>query len=225
MALPQPSASPRMIPKVTPNRPAPTRARPPRSSELSAPRDSVSLRAASGITASPTGTFSQKIHCQAIALDDGAAHERAERDAEAADAAPDAERDAAPLGREGLADQRERERRDHRRAEPLQGAGGDERVERRRERGQRAREREDAHAEHEHALAAEAVAERGAGDAGARRRRACRRSRSTRATRSSRRGPRGSTGSATPTTRLSSAVMKSPAPASPRVHHAVLLGV
>ena len=53
---------------------------------------------------SPIGTFSQKIHCHEIPLDDGAADERAERDGEAADPAPGAEREPALLGRERAAE-------------------------------------------------------------------------------------------------------------------------
>ena len=66
VALVQPSASPRMTPNVIPNNPAPASARPRRSSALSGPCDSVSIRDASGISASPIGTLSQKIHCQEI---------------------------------------------------------------------------------------------------------------------------------------------------------------
>ena len=47
----------------------------------------------------PIGTFSQKIHCHESPVDDRAADERAERDREAADPAPGAEREPAPLRR------------------------------------------------------------------------------------------------------------------------------
>ena len=66
VALVQPSASPRMIPKVSANRPALASVTPGRSSSRSGPRDSVSTRAAIGIIARPIGTFAQKIHCHAM---------------------------------------------------------------------------------------------------------------------------------------------------------------
>jgi hypothetical protein len=97
------------------------------------------------------------------ALHDGAADQRAERDAEAADAGPDAEREPAALRREGLGQQGQRERQDERGAQPLHGARGHQRVDARRERGGEAGRGEHADADHEHPPAAEAVAERGAG--------------------------------------------------------------
>ncbi len=58
---------------------------------------------------------------------------------------------------------RQRERRDDRAAEALEGAGGDERLDRGRQGSQRGREREDPQADHEHPPPAEAVAEGSAG--------------------------------------------------------------
>ena len=97
------------------------------------------------------------------AADDRAADERAERDREAADAAPDAEREPAPLRPAPPAE----------RIVSVSGvtiapptpctrARDVERVRGRRERGDRRRAGEEQQAEHEHAPAAEAVAERGA---------------------------------------------------------------
>ena len=48
------------------------------------------------------GTLSQKIQCHEMPCDDGAADERAERDAEAGDAGPDADREPALLRGNGL---------------------------------------------------------------------------------------------------------------------------
>ena len=71
--------------------------------------------------------------------DDRAADERAERDGEAADPAPGAERDAAALGRDRGREDRQRERHHDRAAEALHGAGDVQRLDRRRERGRRPR--------------------------------------------------------------------------------------
>jgi hypothetical protein len=97
------------------------------------------------------------------AVDDRTADERAHGDGESRNARPDAERGSATLARDGVAQNRQRERRDDRRAEALQRAGGDQPVGRRRQRGGRGRGGEDANPEHEHALPPEAVAERGPG--------------------------------------------------------------
>ena len=59
----QPSVLPRTSPQTIPNRPLLTSASPGMSSERSGPWLSRSRVAASGSTASPIGTFSQKIHC------------------------------------------------------------------------------------------------------------------------------------------------------------------
>ena len=75
------------------------------------------------------------------ALDHGAADERPEGDGQAADATPGAEREAAALGRDRRAEDRQRQRRDDRAAEALERACGDERLDRRRERSERGRAR------------------------------------------------------------------------------------
>ena len=62
--LPQPTWLPRTRPHTIPSRPALARPRPGRSSEPFGPRLSRRRSAASGISARPIGTFSQKIHCQ-----------------------------------------------------------------------------------------------------------------------------------------------------------------
>ena len=98
------------------------------------------------------------------ALHDGAADERAERDGDAGDARPDADGDAAALLGKGFGEQRERERRDDRGAGALHRARGDQQVGAARQRGGGGGGREHAEAEQEHALAPEAVAERGAGE-------------------------------------------------------------
>jgi hypothetical protein len=99
----------------------------------------------------------------ADAIDHGTADERPERDGEAGDAAPGADREAAlALGERG-GEQRERERRDDRPTRALQGPGGDQRAGGRRERGERTRHGEQGDAGDEHALAPEPITERGTG--------------------------------------------------------------
>ena len=65
-ALPQPTSLARIRPQVSPKPPAAARSRPGMSRWGRGPKLSVSLRAASGIRAMPTGTLSQKIQCQEI---------------------------------------------------------------------------------------------------------------------------------------------------------------
>ena len=60
----QPASLPRTRPHTIASRPAAERARPGRSSRLFEPCVSWSCLSASGISTSPNGTFSQKIHCQ-----------------------------------------------------------------------------------------------------------------------------------------------------------------
>ena len=98
------------------------------------------------------------------AFHDRPAHERAERDRQTGDAAPGAECEPALLRGDGRREQRQGERHDDRSAGPLQRAGDDERIDRRRERRGRGGDREDPHSDREHPLAAEAVAERRAGE-------------------------------------------------------------
>ena len=90
---------------------------------------------ASGIVTRPIGTFSQKIHCQAIPSTMRAADDRADRDREAGDPAPRAEDRAALLGRRVRREDRQRERRHDRGAEALDGAGDDQHLGAGRERG------------------------------------------------------------------------------------------
>ena len=111
----------------------------------------------------PIGTLTQKMNCQLEALDDRAADERPERDGEAGDRAPGAEREAAALGRDGVREDRQGQRGDDRGAEALEGPGDDEQVAGRGERRERGRAGEQGDADDEHPLAAEAVAEGGAG--------------------------------------------------------------
>ena len=163
VVLVQPSAWPRMIANVRANRPVPANVRPPRSSVLSGPWDSLSILPASGIRASPTGDVEPEDPLPGDSLHDGAADERAERDAQSGDAAPDPQGGAAALGGEGLAHESQRERGNDRRSDSLQRPGRDQCVDRRCQGRRGAREGEDAHTDQEHPLAAEPVAEGGAG--------------------------------------------------------------
>ena len=70
-------------------------------------------------------------------FDDSAADDGTERDAEAADATPCAEGKPAAVGRDRSGEDRQRERCDDRAAEPLNGAGRDQRLDVRREGGGR----------------------------------------------------------------------------------------
>ena len=96
-------------------------------------------------------------------VDDGAADERARRDGKTGDPGPGAERDAALLGRECGREERQRQRSHDGAADPLDGARCDQRLHRGRERRCGGRSGEQAEAEDEHPAAAEAVAQRGAG--------------------------------------------------------------
>ena len=98
------------------------------------------------------------------ALGDGATDERPDGDGETGDAAPGAERDRATLGRDRGGQDGQGQRRDDRAADALDGAGEDQDLGRRRQRGQGRSADEDGHADEEDALATEPVAERGAGD-------------------------------------------------------------
>ena len=95
--LVQPCWFARTSPHTRPSAPAVTMATPGRSSRIDGPRLSRSRARPIGSTSRPSGTFSQKIHCHEIPCDHRAADQRAERDAEAADAAPRAQREPAPL--------------------------------------------------------------------------------------------------------------------------------
>ena len=106
-----------------------------------APRLSVRRAPASGIRARPIGTLTQKIRCQEESLRERATDERTGCDADAADRRPHAERQAALLGREGLGQQRQGQRRDDRGADALEGPGGDQEADRGRQRCGRRRRR------------------------------------------------------------------------------------
>ena len=99
----------------------------------------------SGTSTRPIGHVEPEDPLPREAFDDRAADDRAERDAEAADAAPRAERE-----RRASRAARPRERivsvsgSHDRAAEPLHRAGGDQRLDVGRERGRRGRDREDA---------------------------------------------------------------------------------
>ena len=162
--LVQPSAFPFTSPQTTPSRPPLASARPGRSSALSGPWLSRSRANASGASSRPTGTFSQKIHCHEIPSITAPPTSGPLATAIPPIAPQIAERDAAALGRKGVGEDRQRQRHHERAAEALHRPRGDQRLHRRRERGRRGREREDAEADAEHAPAAEAVAERGAGE-------------------------------------------------------------
>ena len=99
------------------------------------------------------------------ALHDRAADQRAERDGEAADPAPGAEREAAALGRHGRGEDRQGQRQHDRAAEALDRAGRDQLV---RRAGASAAIAEApvkiGEPDHEQTAPAEAVAERGAGE-------------------------------------------------------------
>ena len=203
-------SSPRTRPQTIPNRPALARPRPGRSNRLAGPQLSSSRSSASGTSTSPIGTFSQKIQCHEMPDDDGAADERAERDGEAADPAPRAERDAAALGRDRRREDRQRERHHDRAAEALHRA-------RRRSSASidgasaAAAEAsgEDAEADREQPPPPEAVAERGAREQQHGEGQRVGVDRPLEARRCRRRDRCGSPGSAVVTTRLSSVTMKS----------------
>ena len=98
------------------------------------------------------------------ALGDRATDERPDGDGQTGDAAPGAERDRATLGRDRGGQDGQGQRRDDGATDALDGAGEDQDVGRRRQRGERRAADEDGHPDEEHPLATEPVAERGAGD-------------------------------------------------------------
>ena len=93
------------------------------------------------------------------ALGDGPAHQRAAGHGQAGQGEEDAERGAAAFGREGGADERERQRRDHGGRGALHGARRDEGLGRGRERAGRRGGREQRHARGERPAPAHAVAD------------------------------------------------------------------
>ena len=162
----QPDRRPAPGPRPAPAAPAATAPAPGRSSRA---RRAVALRQQPGATrapaASPIGTLTQKIQCQSSPCGDGAADQRAARDGQPGDAAPDADHGAAPLGRERAGQDGQAQRRDDRRAEALHRPRGDQhgrasaparRPPRRRVNSDQARD--------VHPAPAEPVAERGRGD-------------------------------------------------------------
>ncbi len=92
-------------------------------------------------------------------LDQGAAEGRADRRRGRRGGAPEADAGGAALGREGVENERQRGRRDHRRADPLHDAEGDQQAERGSERAEQAGGGEAGDAEQEDPLVAEAVGE------------------------------------------------------------------
>ena len=140
-----------------------TRPRPGRSSLLDGPCVSSRRRSASGISTRPIGTLSQKIHCQE--RPETTAPPTSGPSATARPPIPPQAPSASPRFSAGTAAERivSVSGSDDRAADALERAGGDERVDRRRERGRRRGDREDPEPDREHPPAAEAVAERGAG--------------------------------------------------------------
>ena len=112
----------------------------------------------------PIGTLSQKIQCQFTPSAMAPPTSGPMRDREAGDAAPRAEGDRATLRRHRAREDRQAQRRDEGAADALDRAGDDQDVARRRERRGGRPGGEDEQADDEHAAAAEAVAERGAGE-------------------------------------------------------------
>ena len=97
-------------------------------------------------------------------LDQEAARDRADGDAEAGDAGPHADRLGAFTGGKDGGDDRQRRGHDERAADAHEGAGGDQHLRRGRERGETRAEAEDGQADGEAAFAAEAVAEGAGGE-------------------------------------------------------------
>ena len=160
----QPASLPRTRPHTIASRPAAERARPGRSSRPFEPCVSWSLPQRERDQHEPEGNVEPEDPLPGDALHDRAADERAERDGQAADAAPGAERDTAAIRRHRGREDRQRERQHDRAAEPLDRAGRDQLVRRPGERGQGRAAGEDRKADREEPPAAEAVAERGAGE-------------------------------------------------------------
>ena len=159
----QPSVWARIRPKIRPNRPDGCE---PEAGQVQAALGAVALlepACGGGSERDSDRHVDPEDPVPGAELDHGAADERAERDGDPADPRPDAERETALLRREGVGQQRQRQRRHDRAADALQRAGRDQHahVGRQRRSGRGDGEQEDP--EDEHALAAEAVAERGAG--------------------------------------------------------------
>ena len=134
-------------------------------------RLSRTKRGARSSASAPTGTLTKKIHSQPRYFVSSAAGEHADGGARAADRAPDAERLVA-LGPflEHRRDDRERSRRDDRRAEPLHGARADQHALGPREAAEERGDREDGDADVEDAACGRAGRPHGHRAAGSRRR-------------------------------------------------------
>ena len=160
--LVQPWALPRTRPQTMPNRPALTRARPGRSSERLGPRVSVRRKKATGSSARPIGTLTQKMNCQ-----EKPSTMAPPMTGPSATARPAVRSRCPGPGRggrrHGRREDRQGQRRDDRAADALQGARRDQGADARRHGGGGRAEGEDREAHQEHALAPEAVAQRGAG--------------------------------------------------------------
>ena len=163
VGLVQPSACERTIPNTIPSSPELASTTPRRSSVRFGPLLSASTASANGTSSDSHGHVQPEDPVPGEAVHDRAADHRAERDAEARHAGPDAERESALLGGEGVAQQRQRQGRDHGAAEALHGARGDQRLGARRERRRRRGDREDAHPRDEDGPATDPVAERRGG--------------------------------------------------------------
>ena len=162
--LVQPWSLPRTTPRTIPNRPRLASTRPGRSRRVAGPWLSVSRVQASGSSARPIGTFSQKIHCQeapsttAPPTSGPIAMARPPTAPQAPSASP---RRSASHGR---GQQGERQRDQHGGPDALHGPRGDQPADAGGERGGRRAEGEQAKAGDEHPAPAVPVAERGAGE-------------------------------------------------------------
>ena len=156
----QPRSLPRTMPHTSPARPAVASVAPTRSSRTPGPWLSSSRRLGEHDRDDADGDVEPEDPVPRDAVDDRAADQRAGRDGDAGDAGPDAERHAALAFGERRGQQRQRQRRDDRAADALDGAGRDQRVGGRGQRGRRGGGGEQPEAEPEHAAAAEPVAER-----------------------------------------------------------------
>ena len=124
--LSQPAALPRTMPKTTPSTPRPASSSPTTSARTRSPKlfGRASEHERDGDDAERDVEPEDRLPVPA--LDDGAADQRAERDAEAGDAAPDADGGGPQALADAAGEQGERERHERRGADALHGAGGDE---------------------------------------------------------------------------------------------------
>ena len=117
--LVQPWSLPRTRPQTMPSRPALASPSPGRSSAFVRPVRLLELPPGERREHEPDRHVEPEDPVPRDAAHDRAADERADRDREAADAAPDAEREPAPLGRDRGGEDRQRQRRDDRAADAL----------------------------------------------------------------------------------------------------------